>query len=330
MKKESFSVKIDKKRFNFGGESMSKLNIQTLRYISAVAQTGSINRAGQQLYVSHSTISRAIKELENEIGITLFSRTSKGVLPTTAGSEFIRRARNLIANVDSLESLYFEQSSVIKDTLLIATQRYTAVTNAFMKYYKTYCLGSEYLNLVLLEDTTDHIIRMITDHTCSLGILHYTSDQETEFFERLKFMGLEWHIMEDSPISIQIRRGHPLAGCSCVTVSMLKDYPHITYVDEDVTNINYCSDISHFSSSDYKKRIVVQDRGTMRQMVNNTDGYYIGCDATRMNFYSETDPVYVHISDVSFTLKTVWIKRSTHDLTKAEEHFIGILSDFLK
>lgn len=309
---------------------MGNINIQTLRYISAVEQTGSINRAGQQLYVSHSTISRAIKDLENEIGITLFQRTSKGVFPTTAGIEFIRQARSLLANLDSLESHYFEQPQVVRDTLLVATQRYTAVTNAFMKYYKTYCQESEYLNLVLLEDTTDRIIRMVADHTCHIGVLHYTSDQENAFFERLKLMGLEWHVLESSPISIQVRRGHPLAKYSCVTVSMLKDYPHITYVDEDVTHINYCSDISHFSNSIYKKRIVVQDRGTMRQMVNNTDGYYIGCDASRMNFYSETDPVYVHISDVSFTLKTVWIKRCHHVLTEAEKQFVSILYDFLK
>lgn len=309
---------------------MSNINIQTLRYISAVEQTGSINRAGQQLYVSHSSISRAIKELENEIGITLFRRTSKGVFPTTAGTEFIHQARRLLADIDNLESQYFEQPQVARDTLLVATQRYTAVTNVLMKYYKTYCQNSEYLNLVLLEDTTDKIIRMVTDHTCNIGVLHYTSDQEDVFFERLKLMELEWHIMEASPIAIQVRRGHPLADKPFVTVSMLKDYPHITYVDEDVTHINYCSDISHFSNSIYKKRIVVQDRGTMRQMVNNTDGYYIGCDATRMNFYSETDPVYVRISDVDFTLKTVWIKRSRHMLTEAEKRFLDILIEFLK
>lgn len=313
-----------------GGMIMSNINIQTLRYISAVEQTGSINRAGQQLYVSHSTISRAIKELENEIGITLFQRTSKGVFPTTAGIEFIRQARRLLTDIDHLESRYFEQPQVGQNTLLVATQRYTAVTNALMKYYKIYCQDSDYLNLVLLEDTADRIIRMIADHTCHIGVLHYTSDQEDAFFQRLKLMELKWQILESSPIAIQVRRGHPLADCSCVTVSMLKDYPHITYADEDVTHINYCSDISHFSNSIYKKRIVVQDRGTMRQMVNNTDGYYIGCDASRMNFYSETDPVYIPISDVSFTLKTAWVHHCRHILTDAEKRFVEILNDFLK
>ena len=317
-------------RFHVGGKIMSNINIQTLRYISAVEQTGSINRAGQQLYVSHSTISRAIKDLENEIGITLFHRTSKGVFPTTAGTEFIRQARSLLADIDILESHYFEQPQVMKDTLLVATQRYTAITNALMKYYKMYCRDSEYLNLVLLEDTTDKIIRMVADHTCNIGILHYTSDQETVFFERLKLMELEWRVLESSPIAIQIRRDHPLAKQPFVTVSMLKTYPHITYVDEDVTHINYCSDISPFSNSIYTKRIVVQDRGTMRQMVNNTDGYYIGCDASRMNFYSETDPVYVPIRDVDLTLKTAWIKRCRHTLTEAEQRFLDIVIDFLK
>ncbi|MCC8127941.1 MAG: LysR family transcriptional regulator [Clostridiales bacterium] len=308
---------------------MSNINLQTLRYISAVEQTGSISRAGQQLYVSHSTISRAIKELENEIGITLFQRTSKGAVATTAGLEFIRQARRLLMDMEQLENRYYERNQIVQNTLLVASQRYTAVTNAFMKYYKTYCQDSEYLNLALLEDTTDQIIRMVANHTCHIGVLHYTSDQEEAFFNRLNLMELQWHLLESSPIAIQIRKEHPLANEPFVTISMLEDYPHIVYVDEDITHINYCSDISHFSKSIYKKRIVVRDRGTMRQMVNNTEGYYIGCDASRFNYYSETEPVYVPIKDVEFRLNTVWVRHTHHFFTEAEKNFIDLLNDFL-
>ncbi len=309
---------------------MDNIDIQSLRFVTAVEQYGSINRAAQQLFVSHSTVSRAIKELENRIGITLFQRNSKGVIPTTAGTEFIHQARRLLTDISYLERRYYDLPQSVPNSLLIATQRYTAVTNAFMKYYKLYCQDAEYLNLVLIEDTTEHIIRMLADHTCNLGILHYTSDQEDAFFEQLRLTDLEWHVLEMRPIAIQIRRGHPLASLPSVTIPMLRDYPHITYVDENVTHINYCSDISHFSNSVQKKRIVVQDRGTMRQMVNNTDGYYLGLDASRMKFFSETDPAYVPVSDVSFTLNTVWAKRRRHVVTEAEKQFLAILTGFLE
>ena len=309
---------------------MNNLNIQALRYILSVEQTGSISKAGQMLYVSHSSVSRAIRDLENQLGFTLFQRTSKGVTPTAQGMRFIQQLRPLLIEIDRLEGKYFERPQNIRDSLLIASQRYTAVTNTLMRYYKTCCRDAEYMNLVLLEDTADHVLHLIADHTCRIGILHYTSDRETVFADRLKLMGLEWHLLESSPVSIQIRRDHPLAKEPFVTIDMLEDYPHITYADEDVTNINYCSDISRYSHRLYKKRIVVSDRGTMRQMVNNTDGYYIGLDASRMTFYSETDPVYIHIADVSFTLNTAWVKSYQHTLTEAEMMFLEMLSDFLK
>lgn len=308
---------------------MDKLNIQTLRFVLAVNQTGSFSRAAREMYVTHSSVSRAVRELEQDIGITLFTRTGKGVEPTAAGTEFIRQARLLLENIDNLESRYFERRQILSDRLLVASQRYTAVGNAFIRYIKEYG-GPEYMNFALLEGNPEQVLRHLTEQTCNIGVLHYTTDREALFFETLENLNLEWSLLEASPISIQIRRGHPLSLLPGVTVDMLDDYPHIVYADEDATHIKYCSDISRFDRDTDKKRIVIQDRGTMRQMVNNTDGYYIGVDASRMSFYSETDPVYIHLDDITFTLNTVWVKRRGYALTDAEARFVAILQDYLK
>ena len=79
------------------------MNVQELRYVVAVAQAGSINKAALNLYVSQSTLSRAVQEVEAQIGISLFQRTNKGAIPTHDGLEFIERARRLLLAFDQLE-----------------------------------------------------------------------------------------------------------------------------------------------------------------------------------------------------------------------------------
>ena len=112
------------------------MNVQELRYVVAVAQAGSINKAALNLYVSQSTLSRAVQEVEAQIGISLFQRTNKGAIPTHDGLEFIERARRLLLAFDQLEGQYFNHEKAEQETLLVATQRCTPVISAFIEYYQ--------------------------------------------------------------------------------------------------------------------------------------------------------------------------------------------------
>ena len=79
------------------------MNLQTLRYVVTIEQTGSFSKASQYLYVSQSTLSRAVKELEEQLGIILFHRTNQGVRPTHDGQKFISRASLILQDVAQLE-----------------------------------------------------------------------------------------------------------------------------------------------------------------------------------------------------------------------------------
>ena len=184
------------------------MNVQELRYVVAVAQAGSINKAALNLYVSQSTLSRAVQEVEAQIGISLFQRTNKGAIPTHDGLEFIERARRLLLAFDQLEGQYFN---------------------------------------------------------------HEKADQESSFLHKCRSVDLEAHLLEVSPVVAQVRYGHPLANRKSILVRELRPYPHVTFADEDITNINYCSDVSQYNPSILEKRIVIQDRGTLRQIVDCTD-----------------------------------------------------------
>ena len=301
------------------------MNLQSLRYIIAIEQFGSINKAAQNLYVSQSSLSRAIHEIESQIGISLFQRTNKGVIPTYDGKQFMEKAQSILQQLDDLEGQYYSSLNAHEEKLCVITQRCTPVIDSFIEYYQKRCTESEFLNLVLKEDTTDNIIQSVYNKLFDIGIFHYTSDQESAVLKKCSSMCLETHLLDVSPVAAQVRVGHPLTAYSSVTVNMLSPYPHVTFSDEDITNINYCSDISQYNPAILKKRIVIQDRGTLRHIVNNTNSYYIGCDFSNIPSYHGLTPVYIPLSDVSFTIKTLWIKNKSHPLSDAEESFLRIL-----
>ena len=65
------------------------MTLQQIQYVVAVADTGSINRAAKELFISQSRLSGAVQELEQELGITLFLRTNRGARVTPEGEEFL-------------------------------------------------------------------------------------------------------------------------------------------------------------------------------------------------------------------------------------------------
>ena len=137
---------------------------------------------------------------------------------------------------------------------------------------------------------------------------------------------VETHLLEVSPVVAQVRYGHPLANRKSILVRELRPYPHVTFADEDITNINYCSDVSQYNPSILEKRIVIQDRGTLRQIVDCTDSYYVGCDFTRFSTPA-CSRVYIPLEDVPFTLNTLWVKSRGRTLSQAEQAFIAELEN---
>ena len=303
------------------------MNLQTLRYVVTIEQTGSFSKAARYLYVSQSTLSRSIKELEEQLGITLFYRTNQGVCPTHEGKKFISRANLILQDVAQLEGQYFRNNEAGKASLLLATQRCAAVVRVVTDYYQRYCAGREFVNLVIQEETTDNILQLVSSGTFGLGILHYTSDREDSIYQKCQELLLEGTVFHRSPVAAQVNEHHPLADRKSVTLEDLAPYPHVTYNNENLTGINYCSDIAMYSPANQKKRIVIQDRGALRDMITFTDSYYIGCDYTVFELTDDLYRRYIPIEGVDFTLNTMWVKRVGHSLTEPEKNFLSVLEE---
>jgi molybdate transport repressor ModE-like protein len=82
------------------------MTIQQCKYILAIARSGSMNEAAKSLLVSQASLSSAVRELEDEFNIRIFDRSNKGVRITRDGSEFIRYARQLLAQYEVITDRY--------------------------------------------------------------------------------------------------------------------------------------------------------------------------------------------------------------------------------
>ena len=78
------------------------MTIQQLRYAVTISELGSLNKAAEVLYVAQPSLTSALRELEKELGVTLFSRSGRGVTPTNDGTEFLRYARQVLQQYDDL------------------------------------------------------------------------------------------------------------------------------------------------------------------------------------------------------------------------------------
>ena len=305
--------------------NIDSLDLKVLRYIVAVDQTKSISQAAKQLFVSHSSVSRAIAKVESELGMQLFYRTPIGMEVTQNGEEFVRQVHNVLDDIDSLHRFAADSSIHTKDALLVAADHSSVAENCFLDFYNRYGKNAERQNYVFLEGTVQDVIGYVSGGICNLGELTFTSDRSETIQRRLDAYGLDWTLLEQTPVCIQVRREHPLTKLDTVATSDLAPYPHIAFSGEANTNINYCSDVSKYNENAGNKRIIVCERGTLRKFVANTDGYYIGSNNEDIVFASDTDTVCIPIEDVKNTLDTYWIKRKNYTLTEAEMKYIDLM-----
>lgn len=90
------------------------MTLTQLRYIIAIADTGSMNEAAKSLFISQPSLSLAVKELEKEIGTRLFKRSNRGVSVTQEGMEFLSYARQVVEQYQLMESRYIEKKNIKK------------------------------------------------------------------------------------------------------------------------------------------------------------------------------------------------------------------------
>ncbi|MDD3430253.1 MAG: LysR family transcriptional regulator, partial [Oscillospiraceae bacterium] len=147
------------------------MNLQQLRYVVEIEKTNSITGAAKNLFMGQPNLSKSVKELENEIGITLFNRTAKGVEPTSGGLQFLRYAKTILEQMDELESLYKPQAqSALQFSLSVPRATYISVT--FSRFLNNMDCDTP-LDIQYKETNSVSAVTDVSTGCSSLGIIRY-------------------------------------------------------------------------------------------------------------------------------------------------------------
>jgi len=246
------------------------MTLQQLRYVIAIAECGSISSAAQKLLVAQPSLSKAVAELEREMGITIFYRTNRGVSLSNDGSKFLSYARQVVEQSDLLEH-HYKQGNTVRRVFAISSQHYAFVVNAFVALVREY--GGQRYDFTLRESQTHDIIEDVRTSRSELGVLFLSAFNREVLMRIIHNADLEFTPLFTARPHVFVSRTNPLAKHESLTLEDLKSYPRFTY-EQGINNSFYYAEELH-STEESAKNIVVTDRATLFNLLIGLDGYTI-------------------------------------------------------
>ncbi len=202
------------------------MTLQQLRFLIAVAESGSINAAAQRLYTAQSNISNAVKSLEQELHIEIFTRSSRGVALTNDGTELLGYARQVVEQADMLQARY-EDGGTPQARLAISAQHYAFSVEAFVNVVER-CRDSKF-EFIMRETTTAQIIDDVRAFRSDIGIL-YLDDFNTRVLQKaFTDARASFHPLFDAKVHVFVSERHPLARRPQLSLADLTPYTRYSF-----------------------------------------------------------------------------------------------------
>lgn len=244
------------------------MTLAQLKYAMTAAKAGSMNEAAKLLFIAQPSLSAAIRDLEEEIGIEIFRRSNKGISLTPQGEEFIAYARQVVEQYDLIETRYIEKKN-IKKKFSVSTQHYTFAVDAFVKMVKQF--GMDEYEFAIHETKTYEVIEDVKDFKSEIGVLYLNDFNEKVLKKIFREYGLEFHPILDCHIYVYMWKGHPLAGKEEIKLEELEDYPCLSFEQGKNHSFYFAEEV--LSTYHYKQLIKANDRATLLNLMVGLNAY---------------------------------------------------------
>ncbi len=205
------------------------MNLQYLKYAAEVANSGSINKAAEKLYMDQSNLSRCIKELESSLGVNIFERSSRGVKTSPQGEEFLKYAKNILKQVDTLENM-FRSDFAEKKKFSISVPRASYVGEAFSSFSLSLPTNGEF-EVFYKETNALRAVKNILEADYRLGIIRYAEHYDEYYKEMLENKGLSYELITEFRYQPVMNERSSIASLEDVTFADLSDKIEIAHAD---------------------------------------------------------------------------------------------------
>ena len=244
------------------------MTLQQIHYAITISEQGSFNKASEVLYISQPSLTESIRELEKELGITIFHRSGKGVTLTSEGLDFISNARELYRQYENILDRYGD-SGALKKKFAVSTQHYSFAVKSFVELVKK--LSTDEYEFALREVRTQKVIDDVSNLTSEVGIL-YLSDFNAPLLTKLmRTNKLEFHELITCDAYVYLWKGHPLAKNKSIRFEELIEYPSLSFEQGGSGSMYFDEEI--LSNNNYPRTIKPTDRATMLNLKEGQNGY---------------------------------------------------------
>ena len=300
------------------------MNILHMKYAVEVARLGSLNKVAETLLVAQPNISRSIKELESDLGISIFNRSAKGMVLTPEGEEFISYAQSILKQIDEVEMLY-KQGSPKKQKFSISVPRACYISDAFAEFSK--CLSDEPAEIFYKETNSQRTINNVLNNDYKLGIIRYADNYDKFFKAMLEEKGLAYEMIAEFSYVLIMSRNNPLAEKDEITFDDLPPYIEIAHADPYVPSMPLSKVVKEELPDNIDRRIFIFERASQFDLLSENPDTFMWVSPASQKILDRYGLVQKKCVDNKKVYKDVLIYREGYKLSKLDKQFITELCD---
>lgn len=239
------------------------MNTLHFKYAVEIEKTRSITQAAENLYMAQPNLSKAIKELENSLGITIFRRTSKGVIPTDQGMKFLACAKQILMQIDNMEAIG-SPDKPRERKMRISVPRAGYISKALSEFIAA-SDASDDMEVYFCETNSLRTIENVRDNGYNFGIIRYNAAHEKYFTDYLAEKNLESQLLWEFEELAVMSAEHPAANKELTYGELSAHYEEVAQGDEAVPYVPSAVDklFANNRPADTKvRRVYMFDRGS--------------------------------------------------------------------
>lgn len=302
---------------------MILLNLLHIKHALTVAKTGSLSSASKVLLIAAPNISRSIKELENELGITIFERTQNGMVLTPDGEEFISFASGIIRHIDDVEKFY-KTGAKRKQKFSVSVPRACYISEAFANFSKT--LSKDAIEIFYKETNSQRTLHNLQNRDYKLGIIRYAKNYDKYFTAMLKEKGFVYELITEFTYSIIMSKDCPLASMENISFNDLTDYIEIAHADPYVPSVPLSKVVKEELPDNIHRRIFIFERASQFDLLSTNPETFMWVSPVPQATLDRYGLVQKKCRDNKKIYKDVLIFEQGYKLTELDKQFVKELN----
>lgn len=300
------------------------MNILHIKYAVEVARLGSLNKAADTLLIAQPNISRSIKELEANLGITIFNRSAKGMELTPQGEEFIDYAKGILKQIDQVEVMY-KQGIAKKQRFSISVPRACYISEAFAQFSKS--IDSDAAEIFYKETNSQRTINNVLNNDYKLGIIRYAENFDRYFKEMLEEKGLSYEMVAEFSYVLIMSKEHKLASKENVSFEDLGPYIEIAHADPYVPSLPVSKVMKEEFPDNIDRRIFVFERASQFDLLSENPETFMWVSPAPQKILDRYGLVQKKCGDNKKVYKDVLIYRDGYKLSYLDKQFVTALCE---